>query len=150
MAKTKLIVENRKAYHEYEIHDRMEAGMELKGTEIKSLRQGKVQLKDSYISIKNNEAFLKGAHISIYDHGNRFNHDETRDRRLLLHKAEIRKLDQAARIKGFTIIPLKIYLSHGLAKMELGVAKGKNIHDKRETEKRRQADREIQKALKNY
>ena len=148
MAGRKKIADNRKAFHEYEIFDRYEAGIELKGTEIKSIRKGKVQLRDAYITIRNNQATIKGMHISPYEFGNRFNHDETRDRRLLLHKKEILKLDQATRIKGYTLIPLSVYLTHGLAKVELGLAKGKNIHDKRESEKKREAQREIQKALK--
>ena len=147
--KYKTVAENRKARHEYELFDTFEAGLELKGTEIKSVRAGRVQLKDSYISIRNNEAHIKGMHISPYEFGNRFNHEEVRDRRLLLHKNEILKLDQASRIKGFTIVPIRIYLSHGLAKLEIALAKGKNIHDKRQSQKERDAKREIQKALKN-
>ena len=145
----KTVAENRKVRHEYELFDKFEAGLELKGTEIKSVRAGRVQLKDSYISIRNNEAHIKGMHISPYEFGNRFNHAEVRDRRLLLHKNEILKLDQASRIKGYTIVPIRIYISHGLAKLEIALAKGKNIHDKRETQKARDAKREIQKALKN-
>ncbi|WP_304684102.1 SsrA-binding protein SmpB [Ileibacterium valens] len=149
--KTKTVAENRKARHEYELFDRYEAGIELKGTEIKSIRKGKVQMKDSYISIKNNQAAIKGLHISEYEFGNRFNHDETRDRRLLLHKNEILKLDQAVRVKGYTLVPIRLYISHGLAKIEVALAKGKNLHDKRQTEKNRDAQREIQKHLKqNY
>lgn len=108
-------------------------------------------MKDSYISIKNNQAAIKGLHISGYEFGNRFNHDETRDRRLLLHKNEILKLDQAVRVKGYTLVPIRLYISHGLAKIEVALAKGKNLHDKRQTEKNRDAQREIQKHLKqNY
>ncbi len=149
MAGQKTIVDNRKARHDYELMDRYEAGLELKGTEIKSIRAGKVQLKDSYISIRDNQAYIKGMHISPYEFGNRFNHDETRDRRLLLHKKEIRKLDQASRLKGFTIVPVRLYISKGLAKLEIAEARGKNLHDKREASKERDAKREIQKALKN-
>ncbi len=148
--KTKTVAENRKARHEYELYDRYEAGLELKGTEIKSIRKGKVQMKDSYISIRNNQASIKGLHISAYEFGNRFNHDETRDRRLLLHKNEILKLDQAVRIKGYTVVPVRLYISHGLAKLEIALAKGKNLHDKRQTEKTRDANREIQKAMKQH
>lgn len=146
--KQKTVAENRKARHEYELLDRYEAGLELKGTEIKSIRKGKVQLKDSYISIRDGQAVIKGMHISPYEFGNRFNHDETRDRRLLLHKKEILKLDQAVRIKGFTLVPTRVYITHGLCKLEVALAKGKNLHDKRESEKKRDAAREIQKALK--
>lgn len=146
--KIKMIAKNRNASYEYELLDRYEAGLELKGTEIKSVRKGKVQLKDSYISIRNGQAVIKGMHISPYEFGNRFNHDEVRDRRLLLHKKEILKLDQAVRIKGFTLVPVSIYLSHGLCKLEIAVARGKNLHDKRETSKKRDAEREIRKAMK--
>ena len=149
MADQKTIADNRKARHDYELFDRYEAGLELKGTEIKSIRNGKVQLKDSYISFYNNEAFIKGMHISPYEFGNIFNHDETRDRKLLLHKKEIRKLYQDTRIKGYTVVPVRLYLSKGLAKLEIALAKGKNLHDKRESQKAKDAKREIAKALKN-
>lgn len=144
----KMIAVNRKARHEYELLDRYEAGIELKGTEIKSIRQGKVQLKDAYISIRDGQAVVKGMHISPYEFGNRFNHDEVRDRRLLLHKREILKLDQAVRLKGLTLIPLNIYITHGLCKMEIAVARGKNLHDKRESAKKRDVEREIRKLVK--
>ena len=140
---------NRKARFNYTIIDEYECGIELKGTEIKSIRRGKVQLKDSYISFYNNEAYIKGMHISPYEFGNIFNHDETRDRKLLLHKKEIRKLYQDTRIKGYTVVPVRLYLSKGLAKLEIALAKGKNLHDKRESQKAKDAKREIEKALKN-
>lgn len=149
MSTQKTIADNRKARHDYELYDRYEAGLELKGTEIKSIRRGKVQLKDSYISFYNNEAYIKGMHISPYEFGNIFNHDETRDRKLLLHKKEIRKLYQDTRIKGYTVVPVRLYLSKGLAKLEIALAKGKNLHDKRENQKAKDAKREIEKALKN-
>ena len=149
MSTQKTIADNRKARHDYELYDRYEAGLELKGTEIKSIRRGKVQLKDSYISFYNNEAYIKGLHISPYEFGNIFNHDETRDRKLLLHKKEIRKLYQDTRIKGYTVVPVRLYLSKGLAKLEIALAKGKNLHDKRESQKAKDAKREIEKALKN-
>lgn len=149
MSHRKVIVDNRKVRHEYELFEKFEAGLELKGTEIKSIRLGKVQLRDSYISIRNGEAYIKGMHISPYEFGNRFNHEETRDRRLLLHKNEILKLDQYSRVKGYTVVPVNLYLSKGLAKLEIALAKGKNLHDKREANKARDAKREIQKALKN-
>ncbi len=149
MSTQKTIADNRKARHDYELYDRYEAGLELKGTEIKSIRRGKVQLKDSYISFYNNEAYIKGMHISPYEFGNIFNHDETRDRKLLLHKKEIRKLYQDTRIKGYTVVPVRLYLSKGLAKLEIALAKGKNLHDKRESQKVKDAKREIAKALKN-
>ncbi|CDD50739.1 ssrA-binding protein [Firmicutes bacterium CAG:308] len=149
MSTQKTIADNRKARHDYELYDRYEAGLELKGTEIKSIRRGKVQLKDSYISFYNNEAYIKGMHISPYEFGNIFNHDETRDRKLLLHRKEIRKLYQDTRIKGYTVVPVRLYLSKGLAKLEIALAKGKNLHDKRESQKAKDAKREIEKALKN-
>ena len=136
----KTIAENRKARHEYELYDRFEAGLVLQGTEIKSIRRGKVQLKDSYISFQKGEAFIKGMHISPYEFGNR---------KLLMHKQEIQKLEQSARVKGYTVVPVRIYLYKGLAKLEIALAKGKNLHDKRESQKAKDAQREIQKALKN-
>lgn len=145
----KMIAMNRKAHHEYFLMDRYEAGIVLSGTEIKSVREGRVQLKDAYISFVNDEAFIKEMHISPYTFGNRFNHDETRIRKLLLHKEEIKKLSEKVKIKGFTIVPVSVYLDKGRAKMEIALAKGKNLHDKRETEKERDAKREIQKALKH-
>lgn len=145
----KIIAVNRKASHEYFLTDRYEAGLVLQGTEIKSIRKGSVQLKDAYISFINQEAFIKEMHIPPYDFGNRFNHDETRIRKLLLHKDEIKKLQEKVQIKGFTIVPVSLYLEKGKAKLEIALAKGKNLHDKRESEKVRDANREIQKALKN-
>jgi len=147
---SKVIALNRKASHEYFLMDRFEAGLVLQGTEIKSIRKGSVQLKDAYISFINNEAFIKEMHISPYEFGNRFNHDETRIRKLLLHKEEIRKLQDKVKLKGFTIVPVSLYLDKGLAKMEIALAKGKNLHDKRESEKARDAKREIEKALKQH
>jgi SsrA-binding protein len=144
----KTIALNRQARHEYELFDRFEAGIVLKGTEIKSVRQGKVNLKDSYITIRNNQAVIKGMHISPYAFGNRFNHEEVRDRSLLLHKREILKLDQATRLKGYTLVPVRLYLNKGLCKLEIALARGKNLHDKRESAKERDAKREIEKAMK--
>ncbi len=149
MAK-KTIAENRKAYHEYFIEDRYEAGIVLKGTEIKSVRKGHVQLKDSYVSFVNGEAFIKEMHISPYEYGNIFNHDETRERKLLLHRDEIRKLTDKVKLKGYTVVPLSMYLHNGHAKMEIALAKGKDLHDKRNSEKEKTAKREIEKAMKNY
>ncbi len=146
----KSVAENRKAFHEYFIEDRYEAGIVLKGTEIKSVRKGHVQLKDSYVSFIDNEAFIKEMHISPYEYGNIFNHDETRPRKLLLHKTEIRKLQDKVKLKGYTIVPIRMYLSKGKAKMEIALAKGKDLHDKRNSEKEKTAKREIEKAMKNY
>ncbi|WP_288162317.1 SsrA-binding protein SmpB [Dubosiella newyorkensis] len=148
MGNQKTVALNKKARYDYELFDTFEAGLELKGTEIKSIRHGKVQLKDSYISIRDGQAYIKEMHISPYEFGNRFNHEQTRDRRLLLHKNEILKLEQATKIKGYTIVPVRIYLSHGLAKLEIALAKGKNLHDKRQSEKEKDAKREIEKAMK--
>ena len=148
MGNQKTVALNKKARHDYELFDTFEAGLELKGTEIKSIRHGKVQLKDSYISIRDGQAYIKEMHISPYEFGNRFNHEQTRDRRLLFHKNEILKLEQATKIKGYTIVPVRIYLSHGLAKLEIALAKGKNLHDKRQSEKEKDAKREIEKAMK--
>ncbi len=145
----KMIAVNRKASHEYFLMDRFEAGLVLQGTEIKSIRKGSVQLKDAYISFVGNEAFIKEMHIPPYDFGNRFNHDETRIRKLLLHREEIKKLQDKVKLKGFTIVPVSLYLEKGMAKMEIALAKGKNLHDKRESEKARDAKREIEKAMKN-
>lgn len=119
--------------------------MVLTGTEIKSIRQGKVALQDSYVSIINNEAFIVNMHIAQYDQGNRFNHEETRTRKLLLHKREIQKLNKATQQQGYTIIPLSLYLSKGLAKLEIAVAEGKKLYDKRQSEKERTIKRELQK-----
>ncbi|MBO7703941.1 MAG: SsrA-binding protein SmpB [Solobacterium sp.] len=147
-ANIKVVADNRKARHDYFIEDTCEAGMSLTGTEIKSVREGRIQLKDSYISIRHGEAWIKGMHISPYKYGNIFNVDPERDRKLLLHKAEIRKLFDKVRLKGYTLVPLRIYLRHGRAKMEIALARGKNLYDKRETEKLRSAKREMEKALK--
>ncbi len=141
----KTVATNRKARHEYFIKDTYESGMVLTGTEIKSIRQGKVTLQDSYVSIINNEAFIVNMHIAQYDQGNRFNHEETRTRKLLLHKREIQKLNKAAQQQGYTIIPLSLYLSKGLAKLEIAVAEGKKLYDKRQSEKERTIKRELQK-----
>lgn len=149
MSHEKVIAQNRKAAHDYFLEDRFEAGLVLTGTEIKSIRQGRVNLRDSYVSFVNNEAFIKEMHISAYDHGNRFNHDETRIRKLLLHKSEIKKLYQKVKIKGYSVVPTRMYLKNGRAKLEIALAKGKALYDKRETDKQRDAKREIEKAMKN-
>ena len=130
------------------MEERYECGIALTGTEIKSVRAGKVQFKDAFISIYKGEAWIKGMHISPYKYGNIFNVDETRDRKLLLHKYEIRKLYDKVRLKGYTLVPTRMYLKNGRAKMEIALAKGKNLYDKRETDKLRDAKREMEKALK--
>ncbi len=144
-----VVVKNRKAFHDYFIEDRFEAGLVLLGTEIKSIRNGKVQIKEAYISLIDGEAFIKGMHIALYEQGNRFNHDETRDRKLLLHKHEIQKLQKAIQLQGYTIVPLAIHLSKGRAKLEIASAKGKHLFDKRAVEKERSMKREVEKALKD-
>lgn len=146
----KVISYNRKAKHDYFIEDTYDAGIVLVGTEIKAVRKGSVQLKDAYISFVNNEAFIKEMHIPLYEFGNRFNHDETRIRKLLLHREEIKKLQQKVKLKGYTIVPLSLYLEKGLAKMEIALAKGKDLHDKRNAQKEKDAKREIEKAMKNH
>ena len=144
----KSIARTRKAFHDYFIEERFEAGLVLVGTEIKSIRQGRVQLKEAYVSFVDGEAYIKGMHIAQYDHGNIYNHDETRDRKLLLHKREIDKIYSEARLKGYTVIPLHLYLKNGLAKLEIGLGKGKHLYDKRQVEKERSMDRQIRKAMK--
>ena len=128
----KIVAENRRARHDYHIHETFEAGIVLTGTEIKSLRGGRANLTDSYARIENGELFLISAHISPYDQGNRFNHEPRRNRKLLMHKSEILRLLGKTREKGYTLVPLKIYLSHGLAKVELALASGKDLYDKRQ------------------
>ncbi|MGA7617542.1 MAG: SsrA-binding protein SmpB [Thermoanaerobaculia bacterium] len=144
----KPVATNRKAYHEYHILSKHEAGLALTGTEVKSLREGRANLKDSYVIFKGHEAFLFGAHISPYSHGNRENHDPERTRKLLLHRREIEKLASTVQEKGLTVIPLRLYFKGGLAKAEIAVVKGKKLYDKRETEKKREADRETAAAIK--
>lgn len=141
----KIIAQNRKAHHEYFIKDTYECGIVLVGTEIKAIRQSKVNLVDAYIQIKNNEAFVINMHIGQYDHGNRFNHEETRTRKLLLHRREINKLEKAVSLQGYTIVPIKLYLSKGRAKLEIALAQGKHLYDKRQTQKERDVKRELQK-----
>lgn len=145
----KVIAFNRKASHDYFLEERFEAGLVLMGTEIKSIRKGSVQLKDSYISFISDEAFIKEMYIPPYDFGNRFNHDETRERKLLLHREEIEKLQQKVKLKGYTIVPISLYLEKGKAKMEIALAKGKDLHDKRNAQKEKDAKREIEKVMKN-
>lgn len=139
---------NRIANHNYFITDTYECGIVLTGTEIKSIRNGKCNIKDSYAIIKNNEVYLLNTHISTYDKGNTFNHEETRTRKLLLHKKEILKLNNKVNLEGYTLIPLKIYFVKGKAKVLLGVCKGKKTYDKKETLKVRDLDREMMKNTK--
>ena len=141
-------VQNRKARYEYEILETFEAGLVLKGTEIKSIREGKANIKDSYGIIKNNEAYILNMHISPYEQGNIFNHEETRTRKLLLHKKEILKLKSKLELEGLTLIPLKVYFVKNKAKLELGLARGKKLYDKRETIRKRDVERQLQKNYK--
>ena len=139
---------NRQAFHNYHVIETFEAGMALQGTEVKAIREGKVNLKDSYGLVKNGEVWLLNCHISPYSHGNRMNHDPLRTRKLLLHRSEIRKLIGKTTEKGLTLVPLKIYFKNGRAKCEIALAKGKKLYDKRETEKKKTADRETRQAIK--
>jgi SsrA-binding protein len=145
----KTICLNRKAHHDYYIDDSIEAGLVLTGTEVKSLRQGKVSLRDAYARAQNGEVWLMNAHIAQYEGGNRYNHQPTRDRKLLLHREQIANLIGKATKKGFTLVPLKLYFKNGTAKVELGLAKGKKLYDKRATLARRHAQREMEQALRH-
>jgi SsrA-binding protein len=138
---------NRAAGHNYFLLEKFEAGVALRGTEVKSIREGQANLKDAYGLLKGGEAFLLNAHIGPYSHGNSLNHDSLRTRKLLLHRTEIEKLTGQTQLKGFTLIPTRLYFRHGRVKCELAVAKGKQDWDKRETEKRREADREARAAI---
>lgn len=141
----KIVANNKKAYHEYFIEDKYEAGIVLVGTEVKSIRQGKVNLKDSYVNIKDGEAFVYNMHISPYEKGNIYNVDPLRPRKLLLNKREIRKLIGLVTLKGYALIPLSLYLKNGRVKMEMAVAKGKKLHDKREDIAKKDAERRMQR-----
>lgn len=148
MAKEKnenLLAQNRKARHDYFIKETLEAGIALTGTEIKSVRARRITLKDGFVQIIDGSAFLENVHISEYKQGNRYNHDPLRQRRLLLHKNEIRRLTKETQQRGITIIPLKVYLKHGFAKVLIGVGQGKKVYDKRETIKKRDQNRELQR-----
>ena len=146
----KLIASNKKALHDYFVVQKFEAGVALTGTEVKSLRAGKANLKDSYVILKNGEAFLFGAHISPYTHGNLENHDPERTRKLLLHKRELEKLKKETTEKGLTVVPLRLYFRGAKVKAEIAVVRGKKQYDKRETEKKREADRETAAAIKSH
>jgi SsrA-binding protein len=145
----KLITTNRKAFHEYFVVSKVEAGLALQGTEVKSLRDGQVNLKDSYVQFERGEAYLHGAHISPYSHGNIENHDPERPRKLLLHKREIDKLASQVAEKGLTVVPLRLYFRNGRVKAEIAVVRGKKLFDKRESEKRKEAERESAAAIKH-
>lgn len=142
------IVNNRHAFHEYHILDKYESGIVLQGTEVKSVMSGRIQLKDSYVSVRDGEVWLLNAHISPYSHGNRENHDPLRTRKLLLHKREIQKLERETTVKGMTLVITRIYLRNKRVKFEIGVAKGKKLYDKRETEMKRAIEKETRQQLK--
>lgn len=144
----KPLAQNKKARHDYRIVSTIEAGIALTGTEIKSVRASRVTLKDGFAQVRNGEVWLMNVHIAQYAQGNRFNHDELRNRKLLLHKKEIARLAGETQCKGVTLVPLKMYLKHGFAKVLLGVAEGKHEYDKRQTLKKRDQEREIRRALK--
>ena len=142
------IVNNRHAYHEYHILDTFEAGVVLQGTEVKSVMEARIQLKDSYVSVRDGEIWLFNAHISPYSHGNKQNHEPLRTRKLLLHRREIEKLERETVVKGMTLVITRIYWKNGRIKFEIGVAKGKKLYDKRETDMKRTVERETRAQIK--
>ena len=142
-----VVATNRKAFHEYHILETFEAGVQLKGSEVKSIREGKASLKQAYILIRKGEAWLKGSHIASYSHTGSEGHEPVRNRKLLLHKKEIQRIGSKLAEKGLTAVPTKLYFKGGLIKLEFGLAKGKKLHDKRETKKKRDVERDIQRAL---
>ena len=144
----KVIAQNKKAYHDYFVEERIECGIALFGTEVKSVRLGKVNLKESWAQIRKNEVWVEGMHISPYEQGNIYNRDPLRDKKLLLHRSEIRKLDSQVMRQGYTLVPLELYLKDGRVKMELGVCRGKQVHDKRDTIAKRDSEREIRRVLR--
>ncbi len=149
-ANDNLMAQNKKARHDYSIESTYEAGIVLTGTEIKAIRDKRVNLRDGFAQVRNGEVWLMNVHISPYDQGNQFNHDPLRNRKLLLHKKEIKRLSGELSTKGITLVPLKLYIKNGYAKVLLGVAKGKHEYDKRETLKRREQDRQIARVMKKY
>jgi SsrA-binding protein len=144
----KQIAQNRKAFHDYFILEKFEAGIELFGTEVKSIRSGNVNLKDSFCTVKDGELFVRGMHVSPYEKGNIFNRDPMRSRRLLMHKREIQRLYSRMKQEGLTLIPLSVYFKDSIVKLELGLAKGKKLHDKRDAEAERDAGREMDRTIK--
>ena len=143
----KIIAQNKKAYHDYFVLDKLEAGIELFGTEVKSIREGRINLKDSWCFVKDGEMFVNGMHISPYEHGNIFNRDPLRTKRLLLHKKEIRRFYGQVKQEGLAIVPLSVYFKKGRAKVEIGLCKGKKLYDKREVAAKKDAQRNIAKAM---
>ena len=145
----KIIAQNKKAFHDYFIEDRVEAGIVLQGTEIKSIRLGKVSIKEAYAHIDKNQAYIINMHVTTYEFGTKGNHDPIRKRKLLLHRKEISRLIGLQQQQGYSLIPLKVYLKDGYAKIEIGVAKGKKLYDKREDLKKKETDRQIERAVKD-
>lgn len=146
----KEIASNRKAFHDYFVLERFEAGIELFGTEVKSIRAGQVNLKDSYCTIREDELFVRGMHVSPYEKGNIFNRDPDRVRRLLMHRKEILKLNQRVMLEGVALVPLSVYFKDSRVKVEVGLCKGKKLYDKRDTDAKRQAQRDMDRSMKNY
>ena len=144
----KPVAQNRKAFHDYFVEERYECGLQLFGTEVKSIRQGRVNLKESWAQIRQGELWVEGMHISPYEQGNQFNRDPLRPKKLLMHKSEIRKLDGLVARQGYTLVPLEIYLKDGRMKLQLGLCRGKQLHDKRDAMAKRDTDREIHRALR--
>ena len=144
----KIVAQNKKAYHDYFVLEKLEAGLELFGTEVKSIRQGKINLKDSWCFVKDGEMFVNGMHISPYEHGNIFNRDPLRTKRLLLHKREIRRFYAQVKQEGLAIVPLSVYFKKGRAKVEIGLCKGKKLYDKREVAAKKDAQRTIERNLR--
>ena len=144
----KVIAQNRKAFHDYFVEEKYECGVALFGTEVKSIRQGRVNLKESWAQIRKGEVWVEGMHISPYEQGNIFNRDPLRPKKLLLHRSEIRKMDSLVMRQGFTLIPLEMYFKDGRVKVQLGLCKGKHLHDKRDSIARKDSEREIQRALR--
>lgn len=145
----KVVTQNKKAFHDYFILDTYEAGIELKGTEIKSVRLGHVNLKDAFIRFKNDEAFIENMHIAPYEQGNIFNHEPLRNRKLLLHKKQIKKLQREVKENGLTVVPTKLYFNTSKLKVEIALARGKKLYDKRQDMKAKDAKRDMERALKN-
>ncbi|QBD82378.1 SsrA-binding protein SmpB [Ktedonosporobacter rubrisoli] len=145
---TRVVTVNRQAYHDYTVERTVEAGISLVGTEIKSIREGRVNLRGSYALVRNGEIWLENAHIAVYEHGNRYNHEPMRNRKLLLHKREINQLAMRVATKGLTLVPLKLYLKGGRAKIELGLCRGKKLYDKREAIAEREVKRDIERIIR--
>ena len=146
----KVVAQNRRAFHDYFVEERYECGLQLFGTEVKSMRQGRVNLKESWALVRGGELWVEGMHISPYEQGNIFNRDPMRPKKLLMHRAEIRKLDAQVARQGYTLVPLEVYLKDGRMKLQLGLCKGKQLHDKRDAMAKRDTDREIQRALREH